>query len=300
LPFDLHLFSGFGWLYIKRMQRECLQCQMESLPLRMEKFGITEEEGKKLMAELKQEIQQIDFKNSNAPEITRNILDKIRSHSTVADPYRMEKKESNRKMLARYEEFQQKVRNSDDPFDTALRLAIAGNIIDFGPNHVFHVDEVLEKVLTGRFAIDHSRKLKAAIEKAEILLYLGDNCGEIVLDKLFLETLGHPHVWFAVREKPVLNDATPREARETGIHEVATVITNGDDCPSTVLHRVSREFREIYDAADLIISKGMGNYEGLMNEKDPRLFFLMMIKCQVIGNLLGVQKGDFIVRQNIP
>jgi len=266
----------------------------------MKKFGITESEGRKLIAELENEIQKIDFKNSNAPEITRNILEKMRSHSPVADPYREEKKESNRKMLARYEEFRKKVNASGDPFDTALRLAIAGNIIDFGPNHAFNVDRVLEKVLYGRFAIDHSRKLQAAFEKAGTILYLGDNCGEIVLDKLFLETVGHPDVWFAVREKPVLNDATLKEAQETGLHEVAKVISNGDDCPSTVLHRVSREFREVYDSADLIISKGMGNYEGLMNEKDPRLFFLMMIKCQVIGNLLGVKKGNFIVKQNFP
>lgn len=78
----------------------------------------------------------------------------------------------------------------------------------------------------------------------------------------------------------------------------AKIINNGDDVPSTLLHRVSGEFREIYNSVDLIISKGMGNYEGLMNETDPRLFYLLMIKCPVIGEKIGAKEGDFVVKQN--
>src|SRR5690606_13963972 len=137
-----------------------------------------------------------------------------------------------------------------------------------------------------------------AIKNAKTILYLGDNCGEIVLDKLFLENINHPNIYFAVREKPVLNDATQKEAKEVGINEFAKIISNGDDTPSTLLHRVSPDFLEIYNAADLIISKGMGNYEGLMFESDPRIFFLLMIKCSVIGESLGVRKGEFVVKQS--
>ena len=176
-------------------------------------------------------------------------------------------------------------------------MAIAGNIIDFGPTDKFDVSGTIKRVLKSDFAIDHSQQLKVEIEKANTILYLGDNCGEIVLDKLFLETINHPNVFFAVRNKPVLNDVTEKEALEVGIDKVAKIISNGDDTPSTLLHRVSEEFRDIYNTADLIISKGMGNYEGLMYETNPRLFFLLMIKCQVIGNNIGAQKGDFIVKK---
>jgi uncharacterized protein with ATP-grasp and redox domains len=209
----------------------------------------------------------------------------------------MEKEKSNRELLNRYDEFKQRVRNSNNPFDTALRLAIAGNIIDFGPTDNFDVEGTIERVFTSDLAIDDSDQLKVEIAKAKTILYLGDNCGEIVLDKLFLETINHPNVVFAVRDKPILNDATKKEAIEVGIPEVARLISNGDDTPSTLLHRVSPEFLEIYKSADLIISKGMGNFEGLMDETDPRLFYLLMIKCPVIGKKVGAQKGAFVVKR---
>lgn len=200
-------------------------------------------------------------------------------------------------MLNRENEFRDQITNSKNPFNTALRLAVAGNIIDFGPTHQFDVSGTIQRVMESDFAFDHSEKLKLEIEKAKSILYLGDNCGEVVLDKLFLETINHPNVYFAVRERPVLNDVTKKEAVEVGIDKVAKIITNGDDAPSTLLHRVSKDFLEIYHSVDLIISKGMGNYEGLMYETDPRLYFLLMIKCQVIGDKIGAQKGDFIVKK---
>jgi len=263
----------------------------------MDKFEIAEGKRNGVVSKMIKEIATIDLEHSYSPEITRNLIEKLKIHSVITDPYEKEKQASNTELLSRYDEFKAKVEKSDHPFDTALRLAIAGNIIDFGPTHKFDVQETIEKVFTSDFAIDHSEQLKEKIEKAKTILYLGDNCGEIVLDKLFLETINHPKVWFAVREQPILNDATKKEAGEVGIPEVATLISNGDDAPSTLLHRVNKEFLEIYNSADLIISKGMGNYEGLMDETDPRLFFLLMIKCHVIGNKIGAQKDDFVVRR---
>ena len=281
------------------MNYECLICQVKALEKRIEKYNIPVEKRNQVVGELIKEIASIDFEKSLSPEITSNILNKLRKSSDVEDPYLPEKSKGNSEMLARYDEFKKMIRGSDNPFDTALRLAIAGNIIDFGPTHVFDVEGTIEKVLVSDFAIDHSEQLQKEIEKAETILYLGDNAGEIVMDKLFLETLNHPNVWFAIREKPVLNDVTHREADEVEISKFARIISNGDDAPSTLLHRVSDDFRKIYNKADLIISKGMGNYEGLMFENDPRLFFLLMVKCPVIGRKIGAEKGDFVVKHNL-
>ncbi|SHJ45836.1 hypothetical protein SAMN05444280_12018 [Tangfeifania diversioriginum] len=281
------------------MNYECLICQVKSLQQRLEKYEIPEEERDHVVSEMLRKIAFTDLGNSYSPEITRNLLARLRAYSTVEDPYLKEKQEGNNMMLERYDEFRERIRNSENPHDTALRLAIAGNIIDFGPTNHFDVEGTIEKVLNSQFAIDHSRQLQEEIKKAKTILYLGDNCGEIVLDKLFLETIAHPNVWFAVRETPVLNDATEKEAREVGIHHVANIISNGDDAPSTLLNRISPEFQEIYQKADLIISKGMGNYEGLMFETDPRLFFLLMVKCPVIGRKIGAEKGDFVVKRSL-
>ncbi|SES80336.1 hypothetical protein SAMN05444285_102124 [Draconibacterium orientale] len=280
------------------MNYECLICQVKALQKRMDKYEIAEEKRNKIVSQAISTIAGIDLDKSFSPEITSNILREMEKESDVKDPYGAEKKESNHALLARYNEFRNKVEESEDKFDTALRYAIAGNIIDFGPTHHFDVDGTIERVFQTTFAVDDSEALKTEIKKAKSILYLGDNCGEIVMDKLFLETIGHPNVVFAVRDQPILNDATLKEAREVGLHKVATLITNGDNTPSTLLHRVSKEFLEIYRSADLIISKGMGNFEGLMDENDRRLFYLMMIKCPVIGQKVGAEKGDFVVKRS--
>ncbi|MCG6188740.1 damage-control phosphatase ARMT1 family protein [Maribellus maritimus] len=281
------------------MNYECLICQIKSLPHRFDKYEIPRKDRNAVASELIKKIAGIDLENSYSPEITRDILALLKKKSTVEDPYQKEKEESNFYLQNKYSEFQELLRNSDDPFNLSLRLAIAGNIIDFGPAHQFDVDETIQRVLTTDFAFDHSAQLKIEIEKARTILYLADNSGEIVLDKLFLETINHPNVWFAFRGAPVLNDATCKEVFDIGIDKTAKIISNGDDAPSTLLHRVSHEFKEVYNSADLIISKGMGNYEGLMNESDPRLFFLLMIKCPVIAEKIGAKKGDFVVKQNV-
>ena len=264
----------------------------------MDKYEIAEDKRNGLVSELIKEISSIDLDNSYSPEITRNILKRLETNSKISDPYQQEKEESNSALLKRYDEFKERVETSDDKFDTALRFAIAGNIIDFGPSHRFDIYETIERVFKSKLAIDDSGELKEEIKTAKSILYLADNCGEIVLDKLFLETIKHPNVTFAVRNAPILNDATIEEASEVGIPGVAKLISNGDDSPSTLLHRVSPEFLEIYKSADLIISKGMGNFEGLMDETDPRLFYLLMIKCPVIGEKAGAEKGDFVVKRS--
>lgn len=279
------------------MNYECLICQIKALPKRLDKYDIANEARNPLVSKLIKEIAEIDLDRSYSPEVTRNILETLRLQSRVSDPYEQEKEDSNRELLARYDEFKACIEKAENPFSTALRLAIAGNIIDFGPGHDFNIHETIKQVLNSDFAIDHSAQLQEAIKSAKTILYLGDNCGEVVLDKLFLETIGHPNVVFAVRENAVLNDVTLKEANEVGIHDVAQIISNGDDAPSTLLHRVSPGFKDIYDSADLIISKGMGNFEGLMHENDPRLYYLLMIKCEVIGQMIGAPKGAFVVKK---
>ncbi len=281
------------------MNYKCLLCQINGLDKRIDKFEIAIEKRNSLVSYLIEYISGIDVESSYSPEVTRDILNSLKDVSEIEDPYFKEKNESNREMLDRYPEFQEQIKKSKDKFDTALRLAIAGNIIDFGPTDKFDVSGTIKRVLKSDLAIDHSQQLKVEIEKANTILYLGDNCGEVVLDKLFLETINHPNVFFAVRNSPILNDVTEKEALHVGIDEVAKIVSNGDDAPSTLLHRVSSSFLEIYNSADLIISKGMGNFEGLMNETDDRLFFLLMIKCPVIGEIIGAENGAFIVKQNL-
>ena len=126
-------------------------------------------------------------------------------------------------------------------------------------------------------------------------MYLGDNAGEIVFDKLLIETIGNKNVTYVVRSAPILNDVTINDAKEVGIDNVAEVISSGYDAPSTVLSKSGTTFLNKYLSADLIISKGQGNLEGLLYENDPRIFFILMAKCDVIAETLKVNKGSFLV-----
>jgi hypothetical protein len=121
----------------------------------------------------------------------------------------------------------------------------------------------------------------------------------MVFDKLFIETMMHPNLIYAVRGAPVINDATMDDAKYVGIDRVADVISNGYDAPSTILEHCSDEFMKVFNRADVIISKGQGNLEGLLGQTTKAVYFLLMVKCEVIADALGVRKGDFVVSKGL-
>jgi len=236
--------------------------------------------------------------SKSSPEAARDIQAMIRQASHLTDPYKKEKELINKDLLNLYPELKKKVEQSKNPLDEALRLSIAGNIIDSVASPDYNIQSTINYVLSSEFKIDHSDSLFREMKEAKSILYLGDNAGEIVLDKLFIETLGYSNIIYAVRGAPVLNDATIIDAEQVGINESARVISNGTDAPSTLMDRVSEEFRLVYDSADIIISKGQGNLEGLIHEKSKNIYFLLMVKCNVIGEIIGAAKGDFVVVKN--
>lgn len=229
------------------------------------------------------------------PQIHRELNRELFRITRIVDPYVEEKLKNNLIAMKIYDDWRLKVIKSDNPFQMALRLSIAGNIMDYGPNAEFDIQQTIERVMQSQFAIDHSLELKARIKNAKRVLYLGDNAGEIVFDKLFIEMIMHDNLTYVVRGSAVLNDATPQDADQIGMDQVADVISNGYDAASTVLKECSQEFVNLFQSADVIISKGQGNLEGLIDENDPRVFYLLMVKCDVIAELLQVPTGSFVV-----
>jgi uncharacterized protein with ATP-grasp and redox domains len=274
----------------------CVTCAIGSVVQLAQKGVIPLEKQEPTMRALLRFLADVDFRQT-PPELGRGMHRVIRQEMENPDPYAEIKKFYNSEMLKHYPDFKKLVAESPQPFETALRLAIAGNIIDLGPNHEFEVMPTIQRVLSSEFAINDSEQLWQDLSKAKSVLYLADNAGEIVLDRLFLETIQHPNVWFAVRGKPIINDVTLEDAHAVGIDRLAQVISNGDDAPGTLLASTSPEFQKIFNAVDLIISKGQGNLEGLVGTTRP-VYFLLMIKCELVGQLIGVKKGDFVVLKN--
>ncbi len=178
-----------------------------------------------------------------------------------------------------------------------MRLAIAGNVIDFGSQHQFDVMETINRVMDTKLAIDHSRRLRVDLEKADSLVYIGDNCGEIVLDKIFLSLINVSHKYFVVRDSPIINDITYEDAILTGIDKIAKVITTGDNSPGAVWESTSEQFKNVFRNADVIISKGQGNLEGLLDVAHKSIYFLLVTKCDLIARRVGTKKEEFIVKK---
>lgn len=229
------------------------------------------------------------------PEFQRQMQSKLSQLNGIADPYKQEKQASNQITMELYREWKPKVIDSPDPFQLALRLALAGNVMDYAVHQHFDLEKTIHEVIQVPLAIDDSLKLKKRIRAAKRIIYLGDNAGEIVFDRLLIETIMHPFVTFVVRGGPAINDATLEDIAISGIDLVSDVISNGYNAPSTIVGQSSPAFRQQYESADLIISKGQGNFEGLMESHDPRIFFLLMVKCDLVAERLGVQKGSFVV-----
>jgi len=237
--------------------------------------------------------------NFSAPLFSRDLHQFFKIYSRNSDPFVAVKKQSNDLVLGMYPALRKRLQESENPFETALRLAIAGNIIDYAVGDHYDLNATIHNVLNSEFAINHSSELRTALTIAKSVLYLGDNAGEIVFDKLFIETIMHSNLIYVVRGTPIINDATMDDARYVGMDRVADVISNGYDAPSTIIDKCSEEFQKHFNDADVIISKGQGNLEGLLHKTHKTVFFLLMVKCDVIAEALGVKKGDFVVMKNI-
>jgi len=278
---------------ILRVTYDCIPCAIGSLVTLFNKGLVPEDKQEPAMRALLAHLSDLDLKQS-LPQMGKEMHRLIRHVLKNPDPYFEIKRAFNQRMLEYYPSLKKLVEDAADPFLMALRLAIAGNVIDFGPNRPFDFDATLDRARSIVLAVDESESLRDAIPLAKTLLYLGDNAGEIVMDRILLETIRHPNVYFAVRDAPIINDATIDDARSVGIDRIARVISSGDDAPGTILETTSPEFRDIFDRADLVIAKGQGNYEGLCGI-EKTIYFILMAKCDHLAAHLGVHKGDFVV-----
>lgn len=235
-----------------------------------------------------------DFPLSSCPpEMGREIHRIVKKLTRKKDPYLQVKQKSNKSALKLYPMLKRLVFFSEDRLLTAVELAIAGNIIDYGVKNSLDVDEELKKILKEERnsirredrKIFRYRSFKEHLHKAKNILYLADNAGEVVFDRILIEEIrridGSKKIIYAVKDSPIINDALAEDAYMCGIDKIAEIVSSGIDAPGTILSLCSKEFMKIYKHSDMIISKGQGNFEGLSEGKRP-IFFLFMAKCPVV------------------
>jgi uncharacterized protein with ATP-grasp and redox domains len=213
------------------------------------------------------------------------------------DPFERIKDIYNEKAIRLYPELKKIVGESDDPLHTALKLAIAGNVIDFGIYTSVDIEGTVDRALGNPLAVDDYPDLRAGLTKSERILYLLDNAGEIVFDRILIEELVSlgKEVTAVVKGSPVINDCTLTDAGHVGLDRVCNVMDNGSDAVGTIVETTSSVFRKRFeDKGYLVVSKGQGNFETLMHET-KEIFFLFQSKCSVLSRFLELPEGSMLL-----
>ena len=275
---------------------DCYPCFLRQAIEAARMSGATPAQEKDIVLSI-MEILKDTVDGATPPEIGTSVHQIIREMTGNPDPYLQVKWEATEEALSMVPELRSLLDSSEDRLATALRLSIAGNIIDFGPKSDYDLWEVIDQVLNQDLAIDDTDVLLTRLREVKSVLYLADNAGETVFDRLLIEELPKP-VIYAVRGGAIINDAILEDAIAAGIDQVAEVIDNGTRVPGTVLSMCSQDFQEIFNSAGLILAKGMGNYETL-SEVDAPVLFLMRVKCPVIGADVGAPLNSAVIKKGI-
>lgn len=285
-----------------QMNDACLPCLVNQMVRVAEMTGASNREA--LYRRTFAYLSEMDFTKTN-PEIIGGAFRLLKEHLQNDDPYRTLRRHYNQLFLKMSDTFEAAINGAERPIELAAKYAILGNMVDFGPMHSIDTQEILDWFVDmerHNLTVNHLDGLLEELTTARSLLYLGDNCGEICLDKLFIKKLRALFpaltIYFGVRGQPVINDSIAEDAVLVGMEQWATIVSNGDDSVGTILSRTSDAFNRVYQSADVVIAKGQANYESLSEVQDKSLYFLLMAKCKVIADHIGVPQKSLICMKN--
>ncbi len=288
-----------------RTYLDCIPCFFKQALEAGKIAGASQVTQKRILDKLAKDFSKFSL-SASPPEIGRTIYGIVKEVTKKKDPFAQIKAKSNRLALKMYKKLKNKVAYSSDRLLMAVELAIAGNIIDYGVKNSLNVDAELAKILAQENrsikqeskAIFDYKSFKHALKRSSAILYLGDNAGETVFDRVLIEEIKRidkaKNITYVVKKSPVINDALIKDAIDCGIDKTAKIISSGSDAPGTVLPLCKKSFLNLFNKADMVISKGQGNFEALSGVKRP-VFFLFMAKCPVVAQHVGCKIGDIIL-----
>ena len=241
-------------------------------------------------------LAQADFDRS-PPDLAHELFARNSTILGNHDPFLEYKRRANARVKELLPELRAMVEadrsNGGDPLRKALNLAIIGNYMDAGITRVYDWEQALADEDAAAYGHDAYERFQAEVQKGARVLILGDNAGEIGLDTLLVAELLNLgcDVTFAVRGGPILNDATMDDAVEMGMTKLCRVLDSGLAAPGTILGKINAELQQELDAADVVLSKGQGNFEALVDRK-PGVYFAFKAKCEVVAGFFGVEQGQ--------
>lgn len=283
---------------------DCHPCSIDQAKAASRIAGLNAEETEQIIRVAHNSLKESETTPVLVQHVVRRVADAIiqlKKESPDYDIYSPIKEESNRLAQSAIGKFQKLIDENVSPLEKAIQIAAAANIIDFGANHAVDIEKellCLSEIPFDNYDIDAFRE---TLSKTGTLLYLCDNCGEIVFDMPLIREIQkeYPKVQITAvfRDKPIINDATLADAQAVGFPYLVPCISSGSVYPGTVLTETSDEFKALYQSADMIISKGQGNYETLLPIGDKRIFYLLRIKCEYMAKLSDVKKDNLVLIQ---
>ena len=283
------------------IENECLVCIYNQALKSAKNLNCDDKTTKKIMDKTAKILIKYDL-DVTPPFIAKDVYKNIAKIVNKKDPLKNIKEKSTKEAIKLQNYVKKKIRDSDDKLFTAIKAAIAGNVIDFGSQKQFDLKEAVREVFEKEFGeCDYDDFLKD-IKNSKLILYIADNTGEHIYDKLLLEVLTKTYkdkeFVYVTRGKPIINDVTILEAKKAVIDKVCKVVSSGVDTPGLDLSRALKKFLKLFKKSDMVIAKGMGNYETMYGVIDKKAYFLFKVKCNVVARSLKKEVGDIMLLEN--
>ena len=282
-----------------KIEQACVECIINQSAKVASSIDADEKLSNELVSTIKEMSRDFSY-NDNPPEIASYVYETMSKIAKKDDLYDEMKKISTQKALSFVPVLKQKLSLSPNKLLSATKIAVAGNVIDLAAEVEFDLGEELQMVFDTEFAHNDFEKLQKELKEAKNVVILGDNVGEHIFDYMFVEVLKELYkdinFHYFVRGRPIINDVTIKEAMECGFDKLCNIVDSGVDTPGFVYTRATTEAKEIFDKADLVISKGMGNYECLSPSHRKNICFLLKVKCGVVATSLNQEIGDIVCK----
>lgn len=282
---------------------ECAPCIIRQALSTLKIAGANKEKSEETLRELFKNLESMDF--DGTPAANSNIVYEIISRiMKIRDPYKDIKSQYNISALKLYPKLEDIVKRSGNSLHTAAKMAVAGNVIDFGVHIIegreIDLDSIIKEIKEIPLSIDDFKYFAEDLEKTDKILYIADNSGEIVFDKIFISKLAGmgKKIILAVKSGPILNDATIEDVKEVGLDDMVNTIETGYSGIGVDLGLASEKFLKEFESTSLIISKGQGNFETLDEIKGKKIYFLLKAKCEKMSRELGVDYLDIVFKRS--
>lgn len=279
---------------------ECVKCIVGQINKATKLLKLDEKLADSIMVEVEKKALNFSF-NETPPYVAKDVYEYLAQRTNLKDPLEKMKQESIKKATSYLPFIQEKIEKNEDKLFTAIKAAVAGNVIDFAVTKEFCLDEEINSIFQTDFAINDYEVFKNELEKSNSLIILSDNAGENVFDKVLVKTIRELYplleIYYATRDKPIINDITTKEAIQVGIDEYCKVISTGVDTPGLEKKQASKEFLELFEKTPLVLSKGMGNFECLESFNDKKIFFLFKVKCDVVAKTVKRNLGEIVLKR---